>query len=575
MMMDRANHVITALRAAGREVHNAGEGKWIAQCPAHDDRRPSLSVGAGDDGRALVCCHAGCPTEAVVDALGLRMADLAPPEDNHGCKAGGPTGKIAAHYDYRDAEGKLLFRVLRYEPKDFRQVRPDGNGGWIWNVHGVPRVLYRLPELLAADPGKAVFVVEGEKDVETVNSLCLPATCNPGGAGKWHTLSDDSVLSGRHVVILPDKDDPGRKHADDVASRLHGRAASIRILELPGDGKDVSDWVEQLDAREPSELCSALLDMAAQAPEWQPTPAKAAPSRLSGKKDSLPWRSYPVDVLVSPVKEYVISVAEAIGVDPVFAALPALAMAGSCIGTTRAASPKEGWHEPGIVWAGIVAESGNKKSPVLRQVLSPLRKTDSQCIEENRHLREDYDTQLAAFHAQNRKGETDERPQRPAYIRHVVRDTTSEALIQILADNPRGVLLDDDELSGWIAGFDRYRKQGGADVAFWLSAWSAERAVVDRASKPTVYADRAAVSVTGMIQPGVLRRIIGTEHRENGLLPRMLLALPPKQPTFWTDKTVDRELERRIKCVVGSLLELDFGQDGEPVVVPLDADARV
>ncbi|MBK9126299.1 MAG: hypothetical protein IPM13_00655 [Phycisphaerales bacterium] len=176
---------------------------------------------------------------AVCQALGLRMGDLFPPSNN-----GDGLGRILATYDYRNAAGELLFQVVRFEDKQFRQRRPDGNGGWSWKLGRTPRVLYRLPELLAAGPDEWVFVVEGEKDADRLASVGLIATCNPGGAGKWSKLADDSVLHGRPVAIIPDKDAAGRAHVTDVALRLRNRAAEIRILELPGPGKDASDWFD-------------------------------------------------------------------------------------------------------------------------------------------------------------------------------------------------------------------------------------------------------------------------------------------------------------------------------------------
>lgn len=127
--------------------------------------RTSLSVKREDDGRVLLDCKAGCPTRAVVKALDLKMSDLSP--GNGGRQKGAP-GRIVKTYDYTNAAGQLAYQVCRYEPKTFRQRRPDGKDGWIWNLNHVPRVLYRLPELLAADPADWVFIVEGEKDAETL-----------------------------------------------------------------------------------------------------------------------------------------------------------------------------------------------------------------------------------------------------------------------------------------------------------------------------------------------------------------------------------------------------------------------
>jgi putative DNA primase/helicase len=214
-----------------------GPTQWQARCPAHDDQHASLCVGRGADGRALLKCQAGCSSMEVCRALNLPLRALFPPKPDN------EQGRIVATYDYRDAGGNVLFQCVRFEPKDFRQRRPDGNGGWIWELGETPRVLYRLPELLAADPAQWVFIVEGEKDVDNLRAAGLVATCNPMGAGKWGKLSDDSALHNRKVAILPDKDKAGRDHARQVAAGLQGKVAELKVLELPGAGKDASDWL--------------------------------------------------------------------------------------------------------------------------------------------------------------------------------------------------------------------------------------------------------------------------------------------------------------------------------------------
>ena len=234
---------------------------YEARCPAHDDKHASLSVGLGKDGRILVHCHAGCSVVQVCQAMQVPMSSLFP-------RSG--ASKIERTYDYVSAEGELLYQVVRFAPKDFRQRKPDGQGGWNWSTRGVPKILYRLPELLAADPQNWVFVVEGEKDVEAIIGIGGVATCNPGGAGKWARLSDDSALEGRRVCIVADNDGPGRAHAADVAARLRGRATEVRILS-PGAGKDVADWINR------GLTLEQLYDAAEAATESLPSlPAEAA-----------------------------------------------------------------------------------------------------------------------------------------------------------------------------------------------------------------------------------------------------------------------------------------------------------
>src|SRR5262249_11945638 len=134
---------------------------WSALCPAHEDRRRSLSISITEDGTILLKCHAGCNVNAVVEAIGLTVADLFPVHRPRTTR-----GTIVQTYDYRDEAGGLLFQVVRFDPKNFRQRRPDGEGDWTWNLGDVRRVLYRLPDIAGAPPDQAVFVVEGEKDAD-------------------------------------------------------------------------------------------------------------------------------------------------------------------------------------------------------------------------------------------------------------------------------------------------------------------------------------------------------------------------------------------------------------------------
>ena len=246
------------------DTRQVGDGQFEARCPAHEDRTASLSIGVRGE-TTLVCCHAGCDTNAVLQAVGLTMKDLMPTRD----ESNGNGKVIVANYDYRDEQGNLLYQAVRFFPKDFRQRRPDGKGGWIWSVKGCRKVPYRLPELLAADPATTIYKVEGEKDSDRLSELGLVATCNVGGAGKWRREYGEH-FRGRNVVILPDSDDSGRDDANQVAGMLHGVAASVRVVHLPDlpPKGDASDWLDGLgEAADPLEL---LDEMGDKTPSWTP-----------------------------------------------------------------------------------------------------------------------------------------------------------------------------------------------------------------------------------------------------------------------------------------------------------------
>jgi hypothetical protein len=242
--------------------------QWMALCPAHADKNPSLAVREGDE-KILLHCFAGCPLDSILGAAGISPADLSLNSTR--------SRKIAATYDYMDELGALLFQVLRYEPKSFKQRAPDGRGGWAWNLNGARRVLYRLPEIIGASK---VLVVEGEKDVETARARGFVATCNPGGAGKWRGEYSE-FLRGKDVVIVPDQDEPGRKHADQVARALHLIARRVRIFALPEPLKDLSEWPAELSTE-------ALQELIDQAPEAMPTAAIEEPAQQERPQATLP-----------------------------------------------------------------------------------------------------------------------------------------------------------------------------------------------------------------------------------------------------------------------------------------------
>ena len=150
-----------------------------------------------------------------------------------------------AVFDYRDENGVLLYQACRFPGKEFKQRRPDGNGKWIYQTKDVRKVPYRLPELLKADPAKWVLIPEGEKHVNRLYDLGLIATCNVGGAEKW-TSELSPHIKGRKVCILPDNDDPGRKHGRKVAENLCQFAKEVKVLPLPGLGPkgDVINWLD-------------------------------------------------------------------------------------------------------------------------------------------------------------------------------------------------------------------------------------------------------------------------------------------------------------------------------------------
>lgn len=252
--------------------------KWNGEngmtlCPFHDDTNPSLSINyKTGQYKCFGCDKKGSIFDFYMERRGVdfktaleELAKEAGVKANH-------TRTIKDTFDYKDEGGNLLFQTVRYEPKDFTQRRPDGNGGWIYEVKGTRLVPYNLLNVLKAQD---IFIPEGEPQVDILKVWGLVGTCNPMGAGKWKSDYNEH-FKDKHVVVLPDNDEPGRRHAQKVAENLSGVAASVRVVQLPGleQKGDIIDWVKQGGTKE------ALLSLVKQAKEWEPlttTPCSAMP----------------------------------------------------------------------------------------------------------------------------------------------------------------------------------------------------------------------------------------------------------------------------------------------------------
>jgi hypothetical protein len=227
--MNTKNEIIENILSKFENVKRTSNG-WQACCPAHPDNKPSLAITIKQQ-KVLLHCFAGCAAEKIVTAAGLEWTDM--------FFDGQQSPRVAKRYSYRDESGELLYQVLRYEPKDFKVRRPDGEGGWIYNLRDTRKVPFRLDKVQKTD---WVLITEGEKDALTARDMGLVSTTNPGGAGKWRPEYNE-CFRGKKVRIIADSDEVGQKHARSVATQLYEIAAYVKVLTLPG-AKDLSEWVE-------------------------------------------------------------------------------------------------------------------------------------------------------------------------------------------------------------------------------------------------------------------------------------------------------------------------------------------
>ncbi len=240
MTLQHTDDFLSRLKGV-RETANG----WEARCPCrNDDDNPSLSISEDEStGNILVTCHRGspCSTKQICESAGVTMASLFPPQKRTKEKL-----DLVKTYNYNDVDGTLLFQKLRYVDgagkKTFRQRKPDGRGGWEYSLGDTPKVLYNLPAVVkAVADGYPIWVVEGEKDADTLIELGIIATTMPGGAGKWLDIHT-AVLAGAEVEIIADNDEPGIAHAKLVFEELTKAGCSANIWATP-KGKDVSEYL--------------------------------------------------------------------------------------------------------------------------------------------------------------------------------------------------------------------------------------------------------------------------------------------------------------------------------------------
>lgn len=296
-----------------------------------------------------------------------------------------------------------------------------------------------------------------------------------------------------------------------------------------------------------------------------------------------PYQPFPTDLLPYSLARFVGEASAAIGCDDSFVALPLLVGLAIAIGTTRRIRLKFDWLEFPVIWAVIVASSGQRKSPGFDAALRPLHDMHGQRVKEHhvaiaQYKREllEYKAALAQYKQSGGAGDAPEEPVKPTLKRLIVNDTTIEALASILEENPRGVGVVRDELSGWLASFNQYRAGKGADASQWLELHRGGVLIVDRktAERRTIYVPRAAASLGGTIQPGIIQRGYGREQFDSGMVARTLFAMPPARQRKWTDQHVEPHTRDRLAEIYAKLVELDYDASGKPIDLPLSREAQ-
>ena len=392
--------------------------------------------------------------------------------------------------------------LFRSNGKDIRPVFKNGTG-WRVGAMKAPRYLYQLPSI---EESNVVFVVEGEKVAEALGNLGLIATTSQGGSNAA-TKTDWTPLAGKEVVILPDNDEAGQRYASDVLDKL-GQVEPlprVKVVQLEGlpDKGDAFDYIAKYDQEQ--EACKVSIEQAVEATpyeEWQ----------AMEEEPTVP--PFPTHALPEPLQEFVRRQGEALGCPEVFLALPVLAVTSTAIGNTYHVEVKEGWQEPCIVWTLVVGHSGTMKTIAHEKAIEPLDKYQGEAFAKHENVLRTFETMHEDWEHDNAKRKKNhatfsaasQEPEEPTAERVKVSDTTMEALARTLSENPRGVLVDRDEASGWFEALNQY-KAGGDDGSKFLELFRGTPFTVDRVSRKTLHVNKPFVSFCGTIQRSEERRV--------------------------------------------------------------------
>ncbi|MEV8307860.1 DUF3987 domain-containing protein [Streptomyces flavidovirens] len=551
--MSAFGRVTDALNTHGSKGRGAA---W--QCVAHEDRSPSLSVTNGNKG-VMLNCHAGCATEDVVNALGLTMADLfdepLQPRERP---------QVVAEYPYPDEQGEVLYVVRRLEPgydgerKTFRQFRPDGTPG----VKGIRRVLYRLPDVIAeAQAGGTVLVVEGEKDADNLAAIGAVATCNVGGAGKWSDDYTQHLRGAGEVVVIADRDEPGRKHAVAVADSIQRAGIPVRVLE-PARGKDVSDHLaaglgyDDLVPMESRPTNPKNTGDVQSADAWGSSGISGTPITETGwdaplSVDAPTLPPFPVDVL-GDLGAFVNATSASLQVPVDLVAFAALATISTATGGRRQILVKADWRESTALYLAALADSSEKKTPALNAAANPLREVEEELMEAARPEVEATAQEIRITTARMGKAEQnaanaspDKRTEAeadaeaarvkllelgdtPELPRLLVRDITLEALAKRMYEQGGriGSLASEGGLFKVAAGL--YGNNGKANTDLLLEAYTGGPYTIDRTGRAGARMSHTFLALGLIVQPGIISGLEkqNPEFRQSGLLGRFLYARP-------------------------------------------------
>ena len=610
----------------------SGSG-WSAKCPAHDDKNPSLSIWESPPGVALVKCHAGCNYLKVWAALNERSLYLgrktpfgknerrsgdnpdsqtsfqifpvpndAPPPPSFFGKLGSPSAK----WPLKNLKGELLGYEVRFEKGDGKEIRPltcwkEGQK-YVWRLLGfpIPRPMFGLDQL-AARPESPILLVEGCKTAEAARKIFQDFVVMAWiGGAKNVDKTELGPLKSREVKMWPDHDDPGKSAGRELAQlALKAGANSAAIVQLPNelppkwdladplpDGWEVEKLHKLLDSALPIPPSKNDIGKAEEWPEPQPLP--------DGLPEVPPFNP---ELLPESFRPWIEDIAERIQCPPDFPAVGAMVALAAVVGRQVGIRPKaqDEWTVTPNLWGYVIGRPGMMKTAALKEPLRPLFKMEAEAAEEHQAAINQWNAERQVV-AQQKKLEANfiqkaikdgkktheiaaslvgSEKELPTRERWMTSDSTVEKLGELLNQNPKGLLIFRDELTGFLRTLDREGHEGSR--AFYLEAWNGDGPFTfDRIGRGTVEIEAACVSILGGIQPGPLVDYLAGVFRggsgDDGLLQRFQMVWPDTGKAWKdVDRWPDREARERAYSVFERLKKFDgegIGAEVEDVEIP-------
>ncbi|KXF48355.1 hypothetical protein AXA44_29690 [Rhodococcus sp. SC4] len=547
-------------------VKPQSDGSVRAVCPTavhNGNAGANLSVRQGHKGVLLTCWSHQCDYRDIAEALGLTVSDL--------------FDEPATQYMY--ADGRIVHR--HNVTKGFHQ---SGNR--------TGHALYNLDELKnAVHQGKTVYIVEGEKDVENARTIAgVVATCNPGGAGKAAN-ADWEPLRGADIIVVQDKDAPGRNHAAQIIALLIGLARTVALRQAKV-GKDLTDHLSAYgtvdNLEQPAEI----------QPPQQPDLFDGPPIPLT---DTPLMPAFPVGAFPPPIGDMITATAEFTQTDPAMPGTSALGALSACTGGHVEIQIRPGWCEPLCLYLVTVAAPGERKSAVQTTIARPIFDQEQQLglAVETERLEAEARREIAAKRAARlsteaardiKDAETAKNADAealgaaaqaaaievPAIPRLVADDITPEAAATLLAEQGGRLAIISAEggVFDIIAG--RYSRNI-PNLDLWLKGHSGDPMKVDRKGRPPEYVRRPALTLSLMVQPATLSAVARTPmFRGRGLLARILYAMPTSNVGHrnTAPASVDQTVSDTYASTIQTLAAGLHGWSGDPAILMLTPDAE-